>query len=404
MFIMSFNLVESVKEVLSGDMTNKIAGAVGESSANVQQALNGVVPSILTGILLKAESGEIQETLNLATDASRIDIPHNLNSLSAWNGNSRGMDFLKIIFGEKTTELAAAVSGYAGISQESASALMSISAPAALGVLGTHILNTNMNASGLRSFLNGQKRRILNSMPLGLFLEGILGVEDLSTVSEKFKTTDIPQNKPRMLARRVWLLIVGLIGLAAGLYYYNLQKPSVQSSPPVTDTVKAAVDTTTTSPPSEIALAIKLPDGTVMNAKRGGVEDQLIDFFNDPESKPSRRYPYNFDHVEFNQGTAVITNESMAQIQNVALILKAYPNAKIKIGGFNEKGGDSAGNRALSESRALSISAALKAAGAGKGQIISVEGFGSDFAKYPEDAPDSLKAKDHRIAISIRAK
>jgi len=404
MFIMSFNLVESVKEVLSGDMTNKIAGAVGESSANVQQALNGVIPSILTGILLKAESGEVQETLNLATDASRIDIPHNLNSLSAWNGNSRGMDFLKIIFGEKTTELAAALSGYSGISQESVSALMSISAPAALGVLGNHILDTNMNASGLRSFLNGQKRKILNSMPLGLFLEGILGVEDLSAVAEKFRTTDISQTKTRKVARWVWLLILGLIALAAGLYYYNLQKPSVQNSPPLADTVKAARDTTTSNSIPENPLALKLPDGTVVNAKRGSVEAQLIDFFNDPESKPSRRYPYNFDQVEFNQGTAVITNESMSQIQNVAMILKAYPNAKIKIGGFNEKGGDSAGNRALSESRAASISAALKTAGAGRSQIISVEGFGSDFARYPEDAPDSLKAKDHRISISIRAK
>jgi outer membrane protein OmpA-like peptidoglycan-associated protein len=404
MFIMSFNLVESVKEVLSGDMTNKIAAIVGDSSANVQQALNGVIPSILTGILLKAESGEVQETLNLATDASRIDIPHNLNSLSAWNGNSRGMDFLKIIFGEKTTELAAALSGYAGISQESVSALMSISAPAALGVLGNHILDTNMNASGLRSFLNGQKRKILNAMPLGLFLEGILGVEDLSSVAEKFRTTDISQAKPRRAARWVWLLITGVIVLAAGLYYYNLQKPSVQNSPPVTDTVKAALDTMAAIATPENPLAIKLPDGSVINAKKGGIEVQLIDFFNDPESKPSRRYPYNFDQVQFNPGTAVITSESMPQIQNVAMILKAYPNAKIKIGGFNEKGGDSAGNRALSESRATSISAALKAAGAGKSQIISVEGFGSDFAKYPEDAPDSLKAKDHRISISIRGK
>ena len=168
--------------------------------------------------------------------------------------------------------------------------------------------------------------------------------------------------------------------------------------------MQPARDTVTAGPVPENPLAVKLPDGTVLNAKKGGIEDQLIFFFNDPASKPSRRYPYNFDQVEFNNGTAVITNESMTQVQNVALILKAYPKAKIKIGGFNEKGGDSAENRVLSESRALSIATALKAAGAAKNQIISVEGFGSDFAKYSGDAPDSLKAKDHRISISIRAK
>ena len=221
---MSFNLIESVKEVLSGDMTNKLAGVLGESSTNIQQALAGVIPSILSGILLKAESGELQETLNLATDASRIDIAYNLESLSAWSGNSRGMDFLKIIFGEKTTGLAAAVSGYAGISQQSASALMSVSAPAALGVLGKHILDTNMNASGLRSFLNGQRKKILNATPTGLFLEGILGVESLSGIAERFSAADIPSAKPRPAARWVWIPIICLVAFGVGWYYFNLQK------------------------------------------------------------------------------------------------------------------------------------------------------------------------------------
>ncbi len=401
---MSFNLIESVKEVLSGDMTNKIADVLGESSANLQQALAGVIPSVLTGILLKCESGEGQETLNLATDASRIDIPINLNSLSAWNGNSKGMDFLKIIFGEKTTGLAASISDFAGISQQSALALMSITAPAALGALGKHVLDTNMNASGLRLFLKGQRKKILNTLPTGIFLEGILGVENLSAISDRFLTPDIPTTRSRPVARWIWLLVLVIIASGAGWYYFSLQKPSVKPSPPLADTLKTSGDTLIASPVRDSTLSVKLPDGTILNAKRGSVEDQLVAFFNDPGSRPSRRYPYNFDKVEFNNGTTVITSESMTQIQNVALILKAYPKAKIKIGGFNEKGGDSAENRVLSESRAVSIATALKAAGAGKGQIISVEGFGSDFAKYPQDAPDSLKAKDHRISISIRAK
>ena len=155
---------------------------------------------------------------------------------------------------------------------------------------------------------------------------------------------------------------------------------------------------------AETPFSIKLPDGTVLNAKKGSVEDQLFIFFNDPGGKPSRRYPFNFDQLSFNGNSATIANESMMQVQNVAFILKAYPKAKIKIGGFNEKGGDSAANRALSESRAAAVATALKEAGAAKDQIISVEGFGSDFAKFAADAPDSLKEKDHRISISVRAK
>jgi outer membrane protein OmpA-like peptidoglycan-associated protein len=314
------------------------------------------------------------------------------------------MDFLKIIFGEKTTELATALSGYAGIRQQSASALMSISAPAALGVLGKHILDTNMNASGLRSFLNGQKKKILNSMPLGLYLEGILGTEDLSFISERISVADAPLTRSSPVARWVWILILGLIVFGVGWYYFNLQKPSVKLSTPSMDTVKTARDTSITAAVPQNPLAIKLPDGTLLNAKKGSIEDQLIIFFNDPVSKPSRRYPFTFDQVVFNNGTTVISSEGMTQIQNVAMILKAYPNAKIKIGVFNERGGDSSEIRRLSEGRGASIATALKAAGVEKSQIISVETFGSEFAKFAEDAPDSLKAKDRRISISIRAK
>jgi len=400
---MSFNLIESVKEELSGDMTNRIAGILGESSTNVQQALQGIIPSVLTGILLKVEAGETQETLNLATDASRINIPYNLNSLSGGTGSPKGMDFLKIIFGEKTTGLAASVSGYAGISPQSASALMSITAPAVLGALGNHILGTNMNASGLLSFLNGQRKKILNAMPTSLFMEGILGVENLSVVAEKFSETPIPITKSRSSKTWIWL-VVGLIAAGSAWYFFNMQTTAVKTSPVVKDTVQAVRDTVTTGTAPEIPVSVKLPDGTVLNAKKGGIEDQLISFFNDPAGKPSRRYPFNFDQLTFNGSTAVIANESMTQVQNVAFILKAYPKAKIKIGGFNEKGGDSAANRVLSESRATAVATALKESGAAKGQIISVEGFGSDFAKYAADAPDSLKEKDHRIAISVRAK
>jgi len=108
--------------------------------------------------------------------------------------------------------------------------------------------------------------------------------------------------------------------------------------------------------------------------------------------------------VKFNTGTAVITKESMPQIENVAAILISFPKARIKIAGFNEKGGDSVLNSTLSENRAESVAKALRIAGVNSGQITGAEGFGSDFAQYDPDATDSLRARDRRIAISVREK
>ncbi len=401
---MSFNLIESVKEILSGDMTNRMAGILGESPANVQQAIQGIIPAILTGLLLKTDSGDVEDTLNLATTAARSDIPFNLNSLAGGTINSKGMDFLKNIFGEKTSVLSDAIAGYAGISSQSASSLLSTAAPTALGVLGNHILNSNMNASGLRSFLNSQKKKVLNVLPTGIFLNGIMGIDDLSGIADKFSVSELPERKEKSKAK--WVIPIILI-LVAGIvvwYFMSKQTPAGNTPQAITDTVSPSKDTIKRDIVAEKKYTLKLPDGALLDAKKGGIEDQLIIFFTDPKSKASRRFPFNFDQLSFNNGTANITNESMVQIQNVASILKAFPKAKIKIGGFNEKGGDSTSNKLLSESRANAVAEAIEAAGVNSNQIAGVEGFGSDFAKYPAEAADSLKEKDKRISISVRSK
>jgi outer membrane protein OmpA-like peptidoglycan-associated protein len=370
---MSFNLIESVKALFSGDMTNNLAGSLGESSGRVQQAMQGVIASVLTGVLLKADSGDVQDTLNLATDAVRMDIPLQVNVVSGNDGSSKGMDFLKGLNKKKTAVLSESIGEYAGISSSSATYLLSIVAPAALGVLGNHILDTNMNASGLRSFLNSQKKKIFNAMPAGVFMEGIMGFENFTGIAEKFSIVDNPVLQEKRASKWVLPVILGLIALGAVWYYMNRQQSSTASTVAPIDTAVSPKDTTPVAAEPENPLSVKLPDGTILTAKKGGIEDQLLLFFNDPESRPSRRFPYNFDQLNFNSGSATITNESMVQIQNVALILKAFPKARVKIGGFNEKGGDSIAKKALSDLRAVSVAAAIKSAGANANQLVGVE-------------------------------
>ena len=50
--------------------------------------------------------------------------------------------------------------GYSGVSSKSASSLLNVVAPAAYGVLGRYIIESGMNVNGLRSFLNGEKKKI----------------------------------------------------------------------------------------------------------------------------------------------------------------------------------------------------------------------------------------------------
>jgi outer membrane protein OmpA-like peptidoglycan-associated protein len=402
---MSFSLFESVKEVFAGEIMTKLAGLLGESQVNLQKALQGAIPSALTGIILKSESSDVHDFFRIVNEAAKIEIPFNQNSLAWWwDKKAVGTDYKSNIFGEKSTGLSDAIALFAGVSRHSASALLSITVPGALGVLGKYAVDAKLNASGLKIFLNSQKRMVLNELPAGIFLEGILGFENLSGIGDRIFNMDTGRVAEKSASKWVFSAILLLIVLA-GIWYF-VKKPGPAAAPArILAPVKASlIDTPAKAIVSDPRYSVKLPDGTVIYTEKGSLEDQLFQFFNDPNSKPSRRYPFNFDQMDFNKGTTVISSEGMDQVHNVANILKAYPNSRIIIGGFNSRGGDSIQNKILYENRAFAVASALKASGVNSIQIAGVVSFGSDFARFPAGAHDSLKAKDNRIAISIRSK
>jgi outer membrane protein OmpA-like peptidoglycan-associated protein len=149
---------------------------------------------------------------------------------------------------------------------------------------------------------------------------------------------------------------------------------------------------------------VNLPNGVVLNAYKGGIEDQLVIFLKNPASVPGKDVWFDFDNLNFKTGSADITEESMVQVQNISAILKAHPKMKIKISDYTDKTGDSLSNLKLSQSRVNAVMAALKTAGSVASQLVGAEGYGSQFAKVATDASDDERKKDRRIAVSVRAK
>jgi len=224
---MSFNPIESVKAVFPGEMMNKMAGILGESTASVQQAMQGIIPSVMTGIILKTEFGDPYDSFNLSKEAAKIEIPFNPTSLAWWwNTNYKGIDYLKSLFGNKTSDLMEAIANYSGVSKKSAYSLLNVAAPAAYSVFGKYALETNMNVNGWRSFLEAEKKKILNHLPAGVFMEGIMGFENMAGLSEKFASVEKRGKRKKPGVK--WVLPLLIIGLAAGLiwYFFIKQEPA----------------------------------------------------------------------------------------------------------------------------------------------------------------------------------
>lgn len=152
------------------------------------------------------------------------------------------------------------------------------------------------------------------------------------------------------------------------------------------------------------SIKVKIADGTELDAHKGGIEDKLVAFLSDASSKGAKDVWFDFDNLNFKTGSAELTEESHAQVKNIAAILKAYPSLKVKIGGYTDKTGDSIANMKLSQSRADAVLAALKAIGANAAQLVGAEGYGSMYAKAAADAPDAERQKDRHISLGIREK
>jgi outer membrane protein OmpA-like peptidoglycan-associated protein len=420
-FFMPFNLIDSVRNIFNDDFVSKASVFTGENENSIKAAIAGIIPAVLTGLLHQTGSGDPQNMLSLAREASQSGI---LTSLSDSLGDgsllAKGSEMFKSLFGDKSGGVTSLISNFSGIRESSASSLMNVAAPTALGVLGKHAAETNMNAGGMLSFLNNQKESILNAVPSGLNLAAVMGLGSLAGIGGKLSTRlseirgargssaektahSLPPAKkfnwsPLVIGA---IVVLGLV-MFLGKGFNGAEKSS--SVIATTDTTKP--DTAVSKPALVVRETTKvtLPDGTELNAYKGGMEDQLVMFLNNPSGVAGKNAWFDFDNLNFNTDSVRITDESMTQVQNIAIILKSYPKLKIKIGGYTDKTGDSLANLKLSQARADAVLTALKNNGANMKQILGAEGYGSQFAQADAGASDEEKQKDRRISISVRAK
>jgi outer membrane protein OmpA-like peptidoglycan-associated protein len=299
------------------------------------------------------------------------------------------------------------ISNFAGVKQSSIGSILSAITPVALGFIGRHALSNNLSAGGIVNWLTGQKSQIANAVPAGLNLSGIFngGTQKVADTVRHNNYAEPEKTGNKWL----WPIILGL--LALGLLWYFLKGCNKDvATPVVTDTVAvttpAIIDTAVAivAAPVRESFKVKLPDGTELEAYKGGIEDKLVSFLNDPNSVAGKDVWFDFDNLNFETASATITAESQVQVNNIAAILKAYPKVEIKIGGYTDVTGDAAANKKLSQDRANSVEAALKTAGTNATQLQGAEGYGSQFAKAAADASDDEKKKDRRIAVSVRKK
>jgi outer membrane protein OmpA-like peptidoglycan-associated protein len=405
---MAFSLLDSVKNYFHSEFISKAAALLGENNVAVGKAVNAGIPAVLAGIVSNAQANGGGNLLSAAKQAAASGMPEAPENLFAGAGSSllsTGSTFISSIFGSNSGAIANLISNFSGVKSSTANTILSAIAPIALGFIGREATSNNLSASGLTNWLSSQKQEVLNALPVGF---------SLPTLSKTTRPADTTYNAslpPAEKSGTNWLLWLLIAIVLIALFWYLMRSCNKNAAPmPPADTTNVAKpDTTSVSAappaaPAHESMKVKLPDGTELDAWKGGIEDKLVAFLNDPNAKPGKDVWFDFDDLNFETGSAKITPESQKQINNIAAILKAYPKVKIKIGGYTDKTGDSTANMKLSANRAKATADAIKAAGAKETQLLGAEGYGSMYAKAEANAADEERKMDRRISVSVREK
>ncbi|UOE37263.1 OmpA family protein [Chryseobacterium oryzae] len=424
---MALNIIDLIKGQLGAALVSQTASQLGESESGISKAISGLLPVVIGGLANNSDNPTVLDTV---ANSSSNGILGSLSS--ATSGNSFISGLLTSIFGDKLSGIINSVATYAGISNNSSSSLLNMVTGATIGSIGKYASENNLDRNGIASLLNDQKGIISTLLPAGLSLAS-LNVGDWAK-GYGFEGNENPATKPVVDAPRVevtrstaetgtfpdrttsseggsiwkWLLPVILLLVASYFLWQQCRKSETTTTTSVEgDSLKTKTDTTTvnsTATTTKVDEDIDL-NGTALKGYRNGMEDQMISFLksgeytNAKDDAALKNRWFDFDHVNFKMGSAnQLEAGSESQLQNLVAILKAFPDAKIKIGGYTDKTGNEANNLKLSAERANFIKDWLSKQGVAS-QVIAADGYGSEFAKVDAKASDAERAVDRKMSV-----
>lgn len=425
---MSLNLLDMLKDQVSGTLAQQASSFLGESEEGVTKALGAGFPAILGGLIDKGSSESGAKGIMDLLGNVDGDMLGNIGGLfgggaSSVNGllNSGG-GILDAVLGNKMGGIVDLIAKVSGLKGSSSSSLLKMAAPFLMGLLKKQIAGKGI--SGLMGLLSSQKDHVASAMPSGMgSLLGLTGIGEglKATASKVGDTVGDTGRAAAATAEKAassglgWLKWLLPILIVAGLAWWLMGKGDV------TDAVGDAVDKTTSvvkdganaagnvvkDGADAVANAASAAWTNVNEAAKEGLASisfgansigkQIMDFV-DGGAKGDAKFRFN--ELSFRTGSADIEGNTGKEIDNLAAVLKAYPGVNVEIGGHTDNTGDEAKNQTLSEMRAAAIMGRLIAQDIAPSRI-TTKGYGSTMPVASNDSPEG-RAQNRRIEVTMK--
>lgn len=424
---MAINILDLFKNQVAGELAKSASGFLGESESSVKGVLESAAPAILGSLIQKGStqtgaSGILDMLKNNNFDT---DVLGGLSGLMT-GGESKfskitemGLPIIKMLFGDKLGSIVDWISGNKGVKSSSVSSILSMAAPFLMGLIGKQVKSQNLGLSGLMSLLGGQGSFVKSLLPSGLSsLTNFSGFN----FDEKVNVSGNGFNFKKLLP---WLaLLLGLVALWVLLRGCD-GKDMKETATGMVDSLKTEVAEVTDSAAATLENAVEgikgtvdaagnwvtdlgkeislvLPDKTELKVGENSVENRLVEFIKTGTTDETtlKNKWFTFDRLYFQKGKSAMTEESQAQLKNIAAILKAFPNVNIKLGGYTDSDGDDAMNMKLSDQRAKAATFELQKLGVSSKRLAS-EGYGEQHPVCQANDTPECKAQNRRIDIRV---
>jgi len=413
---MANSMMDSILGLITPEMKQAISSRLGESPQAVQAGLGTATAATLGGLVSKVgDTNFLGQILGLLGGGTGQNLLSNLSSIAS-SGPTGGVGdlvnkFIPLVFGSQQGTVANAISQQNGLSAASGLGLVKMAVPLVMAYFAKTQSAGTLNVSSLANMLRAEAPNLQSYLPSSLsgLMSGAAGFAG-STARDAVSTARYGVSAATAKAPR-WLVPVVIAGvlLLAWLVIRSMSSPkqTVQTAANVTsDAGRSAANAMSSAATAAWAslgdmMNVKLPDGTELNVPTRGVEARLVTYLN--SSAPvSEATWFDFDRLLFDTGKATLQPASQEQLANIANILKAYPQVKIRIGGYTDNTGDAVANLRLSEERADDVMAELVKLGVDPARI-TAKGYGEE-SPIADNATEEGRQKNRRISLRVTEK
>jgi OOP family OmpA-OmpF porin len=381
------DLVKTITDALTPDLLQRAAALVGETPAVTQKGVGLTVPTVFSGLgnLASTDTGASQ----LLGMVDRLGGDGNLLSElagflsggpSTQSAMSAAGEVLQTIFGSNQTRIIDALANAIGAkSSTTAGSLLRLAVPLVLSLLARYRRAENLDAGGLAGLVRDQRSSYAGVLPAAI--SGLI-----SAAGPTARVAPPPPPSPPSSSPLRWLIPLALLGLIGAWLAARGCGETARHTAQVTERKLSR---------------LTLPGGVDIELPEGGFNYNLARFLGDKSDTTVPR-TFVFEDLNFETGSAALTPDSRRVVNDLIVIMKAYPTARAQLAGHTDNTGDATANKTLSEARAKSVRDAMIAGGVDASRLEAV-GYGQEKPIASNDT-EAGRLKNRRTELVILSK